>query len=108
MTTTPFNLHPPSSWTHADTMAWLNENPLPIDFHWTHRDAPDGPPQLVLPKYRVTSYGKWLRETPYFPGLFEDIHNLLFHAPVLPTTDDLVSQLHTIARARKAQSKFSF
>lgn len=56
-------------------MKYLNTNPLPLTFTWTHRD---GGKRHVQPSHRnVTGYGKWLRETPYFQGLFELIHDIL-------------------------------
>lgn len=67
-------------WTADDTQQWLSENALPEDFLWPHRDPKDGKPNLqpVLPNYRLTKgYGFWLRTTPYFPGLFEEIHQVL-------------------------------
>lgn len=75
-------------WTPDDTEAWLSENPLPVDFKWPHRDrSPTGEPnlQLVLPSYRLhKGYGFWLRTTPYFPGLFEEIHEILERMDPLP------------------------
>lgn len=71
----------PIEWTQDDTEQWLSANALPDDFVWPHRNAkPDGTESLqpVLPSYRLTKgYGFWLRTTPYFPGLFEEIHELL-------------------------------
>lgn len=62
-------------WTRDHTMLYLNSNPLPLSFKWTHRDGGERP---VQPSHRsVTGYGKWLRETPYFQGLFELIHDIL-------------------------------
>lgn len=56
-------------------MQYLNENPLPSSFRWEHRD---GGQRAVQPSHRaITGYGKWLRETPYFKGLFELIHSIL-------------------------------
>jgi hypothetical protein len=64
-----------NGWTRDATMRYLNANPLPASFRWTHRD---GGERAVQPSHRlVTGYGKWLRETPYFQGLFELIHDLL-------------------------------
>lgn len=67
------------SWNRDATMRYLNANPLPAAFKWPHRD---GGERHVLPSHRnVTGYGKWLRETPYFQGLFELIHLILDQAP---------------------------
>jgi len=72
-----------TAWTPDDTEKWLSEegNALPGDFRWPHRDElPGGQENLqaVLPTYRLhKGYGFWLRTTPYFPGLFEEIHAVL-------------------------------
>lgn len=64
-----------NTWTRDATMRYLNGNPLPADFTWPHRDGGERP---VRPVHQmVEGYGKWLRETPYFPGLFELIHDIL-------------------------------
>jgi hypothetical protein len=48
----------------------------------------------VRPRHTsVTSYGKWLEETPYFPGLFEEIHGILLHARELGDADWLAAEL---------------
>ena len=62
-------------WDRAATRAYLDANPLPPTFTWKHRDGGQRP---VHPSHKqVTGYGKWLHETPYFPGLFELIHGIL-------------------------------
>jgi hypothetical protein len=61
-------------WTLDSTMEYLNEYPLPADFKWPHRD---GGLRVAWPVHRVfTGYGKWLRETPYYQGLFERCHRI--------------------------------
>jgi hypothetical protein len=94
-----------TEWTHRDTMDYLTANPLPVDFVWRHRDDPPSAKanKPVHPKYVVEHYGKWLHDTPYFPGLFELIHDILFHAPTLPSTAGLVEQLVAIRREREGQ-----
>ena len=78
-----------TGWSPNDTEAWLSRFALPIDFRWDRSEKRDGqrlvlPDQPVLPEYRITKgYGFWLRTTPYFPGLFEEIHDILMRA-----TDD--------------------
>jgi hypothetical protein len=68
------------NWTGDATMRYLNAFPLPRTFTWPHRD--DGKDRSVAPAHgTVTAYGKWLRETPYFPGLFELAHDILASAP---------------------------
>lgn len=75
-------------WTRDVTMRYLNEYPLPETFTWHHRDDADPKKERpVQPVHRaVTAYGKWLRETPYFQGLFELIHDLL---STLPDSEEL-------------------
>jgi hypothetical protein len=56
-------------------MRYLNAVPLASTFTWPHRD---GGEHAVRPVHSaVIGYGKWLRETPYFPGLFELVHEVL-------------------------------
>lgn len=103
---------PPPSWTHDDTEAWLTENPLPVHFRWPHRDAlANGEENLMapLPKYNLENYGKWLHETPYFPGLFEEIHAVLLQmgAELPDSAEDLARRLDERRRARGRQDKFS-
>lgn len=72
-------------------MKYLNANPLPVTFKWTHRDGGD---RTVQPSHKsVTGYGKWLRETPYFQGLFELIHDVLTPLDALGDSDWLVAQI---------------
>lgn len=67
-----------SDWDRDCTMRYLNEYPLPRDLRWPHRD---GGEREVWPVHSVvTGYGKWLRETPYFPGLFELCHEIIDRA----------------------------
>lgn len=62
-------------WNEDDTESYLNANPLPADFVWLHLD---GSRQIVRPVHCLrVGFGKWLRETSYFPGLFETAHRLL-------------------------------
>lgn len=75
---------------------------------WIHRDtSKDGTPRLdyAKPKYAIhDGYGKWLHDTPYFPGLFELIHDLLFHSgDTLPDIEALCATLETIKRGRLGQ-----
>jgi hypothetical protein len=82
------------TWTKEHTQAWLTGNPLPAGLRWHHRD---GGVRTVTPRYRLTAgYGKWLRETPYFPGLFEAVHEILSAIPneaVLPAPDEVARRL---------------
>lgn len=92
-------LLPIDSWTPEDTRDWLaaDGNALPPDFLWPHRDRkPDGSPHLarVLPSYRLAKgYGFWLQTTPYFPGLFEEIHRLLLVTDPLPVDGSALATL---------------
>jgi hypothetical protein len=106
---------PSPPWTPDDTEAWLSEDghALPDDFLWPHRDAkPDGSDNLqpVLPSYRLSKgYGFWLRTTPYFPGLFEEIHQILVHLEVLPADGrELAGILDERRRARGTQTGLAF
>ncbi len=85
-------------WSKDDTHAYLKANPLPFDFKWPHRDhrsGPDGGLRPVQPNHKsVADYGKWLRETPYFPGLFELVHEILAEAPDLGDADWLAGELN--------------
>lgn len=94
----------PDPWTPEDTQRYLTEHPLPPAFRWQHRDGGEA---VVAPTYRLTGgYGKWLRETPYFQGLFEEIHAILArlgNADQLPTPDALATQLTAARRARGQQ-----
>lgn len=100
-----------TSWTYADTAAYLKANPLPADFLWRkneptkHLPLAQQPLAGVRPTYAVADYGKWLRETPYFPGLFELIHDLLFSHPGLPDVATLAAQLTQIRRERDGQQE---
>ena len=67
------------TWTRDKTMNYLNAYPLPETFRWPHRDGGERPVKPV--HAMVDGYGKWLRETPYFPGLFELIHDLIESLP---------------------------
>jgi hypothetical protein len=109
------NPHPgdflPPSWTVVDTMDYLSANPLPVDFLWIHRDKTrDGKTRLavVKPTYAIRDgYGKWLHDTPYFPCLFELIHDLLFHSgDRLPGIDEITAMLERIKAGRLGQLEF--
>jgi len=83
-------------WTRDASMRYLNDNPLPGGFVWPHRD---GGERSVHPSHtEVIAYGKWLRETPYFAGLFELCHDLLDQETELGNgawLADLLSALRT-------------
>lgn len=87
MTTDTF-IDLPDPWTLDLTEAWLTEYGLPVEFRWTRTDKNfDGsmtstPGAVVLPQYQIKKgYGFWLRTTPYFPGLFELVHQILDRWP---------------------------
>lgn len=78
-------------WNQARTRAYLDANPLPVDFKWPDNDGTERP---VRPRHTsVTGYGKWLQETPYFPGLFEIIHAFLVHTTELGDAEWLAAEL---------------
>jgi hypothetical protein len=92
-------------WSRDDTMKYLNANPLPRTFRWTHRD---GGEREVQPAHRaVTGYGKWLRETPYFQGLFELIHAILEMKEELGDAVWLVEEIRA-KLLREDQEKLKF
>lgn len=79
-------------WEHGDTRQYLDANPLPVDFLWADQDGAERP---VQPRHKsVTGYGKWLQETPYFPGLFELIHGVLVLCPDLGDAEWLADELN--------------
>lgn len=88
-------------------MRCLNSMPLPSTFLWPHRDGGDRAVQPV--HHYVAGYGKWLRETPYFPGLFELAHELLGAAPLrleaswLPEQLQIARQKHEAAAGRPGE-----
>jgi hypothetical protein len=88
----------PLDWTDDDVERWLTDFPLPADFTWTRTDTTKDkekiltPNTAVRPKHHGVDYGKWLRETPYFPGLFERIRDIIRDVPVgthLPPPEEL-------------------
>lgn len=92
-----------TSWTPNDTSEYLRLNPLPADFVWLNNKHQ---PATVKPTYNVADYGKWLRETPYFPGLFELIHDILFSkGNHLPDIGALATELVRIHKERTGQMK---
>lgn len=96
----PFTTPP---WDEMSTEGWLTEYPLPADFTWTDRYGKERP---VLPTYRIKGgYGKWLHETPYFPGLFELVHKILALAPSdQPLTPDWLVERLNAHRPRGEQT----
>lgn len=96
----------PKGWTADDTEAFLKEQALPTDFTWPHRDRnPDGSERLmpVLPSYRLhKGYGFWLRTTPYFPGLFEEVHAVLVRWPEDQPLPDAQMLAALLTERRKA------
>lgn len=86
-----------SAWTKDDTQGYLDANPLPVGFRWPHRDyrhEKDGGLRAVQPSHSaVTAYGKWLRETPYFRGLFDMAHEVLAMSPDLGDAEWLAGEL---------------
>lgn len=72
-------IDPSGIWSQEDTEAWLKAYPLPVDFTWPDNHSKE---RAVLPSNRLhKGYGFWLRTTPYFPGLFEEIHLIIALTP---------------------------
>jgi hypothetical protein len=90
------------TWSHDASMRYLNAVPLPADFTWPHRDGGERPVRPV--HHSVIGYGKWLRETPYFPGLFELAHDLLAGAPQELDVAWLPAELNRIRELHKAEA----
>jgi hypothetical protein len=104
----------PAGWTLDDTEAFLKRYALPTDFRWDRTVKRDGhkvivPDQPVLPDYQLSKgYGFWLRTTPYFPGLFEEVHDILLRWPddeAMPDPDQLAERLRTRKAARGKQAE---
>ncbi len=100
------NMHAPTAhqlmapWSSDDTEKFLNDTLLPVDFLWTHDDGTQKP---VQPRGGIKNgYGFWLRYTPYFPGLFEEVHDVLLtwkgSAEMPRNRDELASELSTRLR----------
>lgn len=109
----------PADWTDDDVMRWLDDFPLPADFTWTRTDRVKDTGEKILtpntpvrPSHHGVAYGKWLRETPYFPGLFERIRDIIQAIPtadaggVLPTPEQLAEMLRTDRRPGQQQALF--
>lgn len=94
----------PPSWTKDNTRDYLSAFPLPADFMWPGKD---GSLRAVCPSYSITDYGKWLRETPNYPGLFDACHEALIHfGEDLPASDrHFIAELERRRPAPAASSK---
>jgi hypothetical protein len=96
----------PSPWSQNDTEEFLNIEPLPAGFKWRLTKSTSrgdrGALVDVQPAHRDLSYGKWLRETPYFQGLFELVHQVVIDAGAeLPSADEIAARLNTIRQERE-------
>lgn len=88
----------PPPWSKDDTEAFLTAYPLPSTLTWPGKD---GKTHAVTPKYKIEAYGKWLRETPYYPGLFDAVHEVLLAAgDALPDSDERILAALEPHRAR--------
>lgn len=101
-----------AAWTHDDTERFLSQQALPAGFLWPHRDGLMGGGvnlQPVIPSYRIhKGYGFWLRTTPYFPGLYDEIHSILLRWPddqEMPSAEALAEVLNQRRAARGAQAE---
>lgn len=107
----------PLDWTDDDVTRWLNDFPLPADFTWTRVDRTkdtkekiETPGTAVRPSHHGVAYGKWLRETPYFPGLFEAVRDIIRAVPAggtLPTPEELAAQLKAETRPGQQETLFN-
>ena len=109
----------PADWTDDDVMRWLDDFPLPADFTATRVDrvkdsdekifTPNTP---VRPAHHGIKFGKWLRETPYFPGMFEQIRDIIRAIPtadqggILPTPEQLAEMLKSGQAPGRQQNLF--
>jgi hypothetical protein len=110
-TNSPADAAVPAAWTLDNTEQFLTRQALPSSFVWPHRDPlADGSDNLqpVLPSYRLhKGYGFWLRTTPYFPGLFEEVHAVLLRWPdddAMPDADALANILNQRRALRGKQT----
>lgn len=62
-------------WNRIAAQRYLNDFPLPTTFTWPHKDGGERPVHPV--HAQVLGWGKWLAETPNYPGLFELIVDIL-------------------------------
>lgn len=95
------------AWSRDDSMRYLNQVPLPAWFRWHHRDDADPKSTRVARPVHsaVTGYGKWLRETPYFPGLFELVHEVLVKAEELGDSEWLGHEVKKFHEAEQKQQE---
>jgi hypothetical protein len=106
----------PDDWTDDDVMRWLDDFPLPMDFTWTRVDRTKDtkekiytPNTAVRPSHHGVAYGKWLHDTPYFPGLFEEIRDIIRAIPAgsrMPTPEELAVMLKSDVRPGRQPSLF--
>lgn len=61
-------------WSKNSTIKYLNEEGLPPGLVWENWE---GVKEEVKPWFDAKQIGRWLSETPRFPGLFESIHQHL-------------------------------
>lgn len=102
----------PAPWSPDDTEEFLDVEPLPAGFKWrlTKATARAARGELVdvQPAHRGLAYGKWLRETPYFQGLFELVHQVVVEAgDKLPTAEEVAARLTEIRLGREAEGQLS-
>ena len=110
------------AWSHQDSVEWLNREGVPLFpdcLLWPDdRDVI----RLVAPAHPCLKggYGKWLKDTPYFPGLFELVHGLVADwglrlpaegggqgggpsGPALPSGNEVLQELRRIRAEREGQ-----
>ncbi len=97
-------------WTQQDTIEWLDRTVREGRYHqrlvWPNERRQTAPARPRQSNRSVTSYGKWLHDTPNAPGLFEAIHRLVVNwegGQRRPTPDELVAEINRIERERAGQ-----
>ncbi len=96
---TPGNSGKP--WASTETEAWLSKHPLPDSFRW----PVNGQLVTVRPVHSLRgSFGRWVRETPYFPGLFDACHTVLAagRGQEIREGADLAARLQSMNGRRRA------
>ncbi len=104
--TQPTLFNVPAPWSADDTEELLNIEPLPAGFKWrltkTSSRAMRGELVDVQPAHRDLAFGKWLRETPYFQGLFELAHQVVVEAGAkLPSGEEIAARLTALRLERE-------
>ncbi len=106
----PFLLGDVRAWSKGDSVEWINVHATPLfadHLRWPDRDKKT---RRVEPAHGHLKggYGKWLAETPHFPGLFELIHGLVLNwqgGAKVPTGAEVLAELERIWKEREGQGR---